>query len=51
MTDLLRKPTGTAGKVHDITPETAGWGFVGFGLYDLEAGESAAEGLCQSKLA
>ncbi len=43
MTDLLRKPTGTAGKVHDITPETAGWGYVGFGLYHLEAGESDAE--------
>lgn len=43
MTDLLRKPTGTAGKVHDITPESANWGYVGFGLYRLRAGESAAE--------
>ena len=33
MTTLLRKPTGTNGKVHDITPANAGWGFVGFGLY------------------
>ncbi len=30
--ELLRKPTGTNGKVHDITPESAGWGYVGFGL-------------------
>lgn len=43
MADLLRKPVGTSGKVHDITPESAGWGYVGFGLYRLEAGQSAAE--------
>ena len=43
MTDLLRKPTGQMGKVHDITPATAGWGYVGFGLYRLKAGERAAE--------
>lgn len=43
MTDLLRKPMGTHGKVHDITPESAGWGYVGFGLYRLKAGETAAE--------
>ena len=43
MADLLRKPSGTTGKVHDITPESAGWGYVGFGLYRLEAGQSAAE--------
>ena len=43
MADLLRKPSGTSGKVHDITPASAGWGYVGFGLYRLKAGESAAE--------
>ena len=43
MADLLRKPTGTSGKVHDITPASASWGYVGFGLYRLKAGESAAE--------
>jgi len=43
MTDLLRKPTGNLGKVHDITPQSAGWGYVGFGLYRLKPGESAAE--------
>jgi 5-deoxy-glucuronate isomerase len=41
--DLLRRPSGTQGKVHDITPESAGWGHVGFGLYRLKAGETAAE--------
>ncbi|WP_113448130.1 5-deoxy-glucuronate isomerase [Rhizobium cremeum] len=43
MSSLLRKPSGTSGKVHDITPASAGWGYVGFGLYRLKAGERAAE--------
>ena len=43
MTPLLRHPTGDRGKVHDITPESAGWRYVGFGLYRLAAGETAAE--------
>ncbi|WP_117190392.1 5-deoxy-glucuronate isomerase [Rhizobium terrae] len=43
MTDLLRKPKGTSGKVHDVTPKDAGWGYVGFGLYRLKPGESVAE--------
>jgi 5-deoxy-glucuronate isomerase len=43
MVDLLRKPSGTTGKVHDVTPENAGWGYVGFGLYLLQPGETAAE--------
>lgn len=43
MAGLLRKPAGVRGKVHDITPESAGWGHVGFGLYRLEAGDRAAE--------
>ena len=37
MTALLRHPTGDRGKVHDITPATAGWSYVGFGLYRLAA--------------
>jgi len=43
MSDLHRKPTGTHGKVHDITPEAAGWTYVGFALYRLNPGETAAE--------
>lgn len=43
MTHLLRKPVATTGKVHDITPQTAGWSYVGFGLYHLKAGETASE--------
>jgi 5-deoxy-glucuronate isomerase len=40
---LLRKPSGATGKVHDITPESANWGYVGFGLYRLAPGETVAE--------
>jgi 5-deoxy-glucuronate isomerase len=40
---LLRRPTGTGGKVHDLTAASAGWGYVGFGLYRLAAGERASE--------
>ncbi len=43
MANLLRKPNGTHGKVHDITPESAKWGYVGFGLYRLKSGESVSE--------
>ena len=38
---LLRKPTGTHGLVHDVTPQSAGWTYVGFKLWRLAAGESA----------
>ncbi|MGB8813923.1 MAG: 5-deoxy-glucuronate isomerase [Paracoccaceae bacterium] len=43
MADLLVKPKGVRGKVHDVTPASAGWGYVGFGLYRLEPGDSVAE--------
>jgi 5-deoxy-glucuronate isomerase len=43
MSRLLIKPNGTKGKVHDITPKSAGWGYVGFSLYRLKAGERVAE--------
>ena len=43
MSDLLKKPFGTHGKVHQITPESAGWRYVGFSLYHLRQGEAAAE--------
>ena len=43
MADLLRKPTGSRGLVHDITPDSAGWRYVGFGLYHLRAGDKASE--------
>jgi len=40
---LLRRPSGTHGKVHEITPQSAAWRYVGFSLYRLRAGESASE--------
>lgn len=43
MPDLLRKPFGTHGKVHDILPQAAGWRYVGFSLYRLRPGEIAEE--------
>jgi len=43
MPQLLRKPFGGHGKVHEITPTLAGWRYVGFSLYRLRPGETAAE--------
>ncbi len=43
MPDLLCKPFGTHGKVHQITPALAGWRYVGFSLYRLRPGETVAE--------
>lgn len=43
MTNLLRKPTATTGKIHDLTPAHANWQYVGFSLYKLTPGEIAQE--------
>ena len=43
MTNLLHKPFGAHGKVHEITPASAGWRYVGFSLYRLRAGERVGE--------
>ena len=43
MADLLRKPTAVTGKVHDISPENAGWTYVGFQLYRLKSGDEVSE--------
>ncbi|MFC3631548.1 5-deoxy-glucuronate isomerase [Paracoccus angustae] len=42
MSGLLRKPFGTRGEVHRITPQDAGWRHVGFSLHRLRAGDRAA---------
>src|SRR6218665_389918 len=42
MPNLLVKPKGDTGRVHDITPENAGWTYVGFALDRLAAGESSS---------
>lgn len=43
MPDLLRKPFGNHGKVHEVTPQSAGWRYVGFSLYRLRPGEVTME--------
>jgi 5-deoxy-glucuronate isomerase len=40
---LLKKPFGARGKVHEITPASAGWRYVGFSLYRLRTGDTAME--------
>lgn len=43
MSRLLCRPFGTHGKVHQITPQSAGWRHVGFSLYHLRPNETATE--------
>ncbi|MCH2164013.1 MAG: 5-deoxy-glucuronate isomerase [Marinovum sp.] len=43
MSKLLCHPAEGRRKIHDITPESANWSYVGFGLYDLASGETASE--------
>lgn len=59
--NLLCKPGASNGLVHDITPASAGWEYVGFGLHQLTVGQAiercvpdqeewilvAVEGRCQ----
>lgn len=45
MSPLLRKPTGQMGRVHHLTPESAGWTYVGFDLYRLAPGDRVEDRL------
>lgn len=42
MADLLVKPESGSGCVSRVTPESAGWTYVGFELFRLKAGEGAS---------
>ena len=42
MSDLLFRPNGEFGKVHDVDPVKAGWQYVGFSLYRMRQGETAS---------
>ena len=42
MSKLLVRPNLGDGPVHDVTPESAEWSYVGFGLHDLVAGDTLA---------
>lgn len=41
--DLLRKPNSDHGKMHDITPTSANWTYVGFAVHKLKPGETVSE--------
>ena len=43
MSSLLRKPSGATGKIIDVTPENAGWRYVGFAVHALRASGTAGE--------
>jgi 5-deoxy-glucuronate isomerase len=40
MSKLLVKSSGSHGRIHHITPERAGWTYVGFDVHRLRAGET-----------
>ncbi|MCV3239624.1 5-deoxy-glucuronate isomerase [Mesorhizobium sp. ZC-5] len=42
MSKLLVKPQGRSGRVSHVTPETAGWTYVGFDLHRLQAGQAVS---------
>jgi 5-deoxy-glucuronate isomerase len=42
MASLLLRPAATSGRIHHVTPESAGWTFVGFDVHRLAAGEVVA---------
>ena len=42
MSKLLVKPQGTRGRVSHVTPDSAGWTYVGFDLQRLAAGETVS---------
>lgn len=42
MPNLLVKPSGTSGRVTHVTPDNAGWTYVGFDMNRLKAGESVS---------
>jgi 5-deoxy-glucuronate isomerase len=41
MSRLRVRPAGESGRVHHVTPESAGWRYVGFDLHKLSPGDSA----------
>ncbi len=42
MSHLKVKPQGTSGRVTHVTPESAGWTYVGFDLHRLKPGETVS---------
>jgi 5-deoxy-glucuronate isomerase len=48
LSSLLRHPAGQSGQIHHITPQNAGWSYVGFDVYRLAPGE-VAQGSCGAR--
>ena len=46
---ILRKPLAEHGKIHDTTPDNAGWSYVGFAAYRLAPGETVTEPASESE--
>jgi 5-deoxy-glucuronate isomerase len=44
MQHLRVRPRGTHGLITEVTPESAGWSYVGFALHRLDAGEAVEAG-------
>src|SRR3954462_11291018 len=42
MSNLLLKPAAERGRIHRVTPKSAGWTYVGFEVHRLAAGEAAS---------
>jgi 5-deoxy-glucuronate isomerase len=42
MSKLLLKPSGASGRIHQITPKSAGWSYVGFEVHRLSPGETTS---------
>jgi 5-deoxy-glucuronate isomerase len=42
MSNLLLKPAAERGRIHRVTPESAGWTYVGFEVHSLAPGETVA---------
>lgn len=42
MPNLKVKPSGTHGRVTHVTPENAGWTYVGFDLHRMKPGETVS---------
>lgn len=42
MSKLHLKPRGNSGQIHHVTPQSAGWNYVGFDVHVLDEGETLA---------
>ncbi len=50
MSNLRIKPSGTHGRIHHVTPEGAGWTYVGFDVHLLRSGETLSEKTCDREV-